>query len=113
MAQTSAGSFWLILTQITLNTHQILWPATHRGRNFSLVQKHPDLFPGKGKFHYTSATSRLERTQQTLVLAKDLAWDKIKSSLNKQKNQFTFSNRKDIGQFHQNTSKIVLPATNL
>lgn len=76
--------FWLILTQNTLETHQILWAAMHRGLEFSLSQKHADLFPRKkSELHYISATWCLERTQ-TLVLTKDLAWDNIKSSLHKQ-----------------------------
>lgn len=61
---------------------------------------------------FTSATSRLERTPQTLVLTKDFAWDKIKV-IPEQTSQLTFSNREDLGQFHHHTSKIVLPVTDL
>lgn len=77
--------FWLILTQNTLETHQILWAAMRRGLEFSLSQKHADLFPRKKVSFITYLQhGALKGLKQTLVLTKDLAWDNIKSSLHKQ-----------------------------
>lgn len=73
----------------------------HRGIDFSLSQKQPYLFPRKGELRYTSC---LERTQHILVLTKDLAWDKIKSSLNKQTKK-----KKSVNIQQQEGSRAVSP----
>lgn len=73
--------FWLILTQNTLETHQILWAAI---RIQSLTKACWSISEKKVSFITYLQHGALKGLKQTLVLTKDLAWDNIKSSLHKQ-----------------------------